>query len=639
MSKPLRVLLIEDSAADAEMLLEELRRSGYEPDHVQVASADKLHAALQEGPWDVVVSDYSMPGFDGLAALRIIRESGLEIPFIMISGTIGEDMAVSAMRAGAHDYLLKGNLTRLAPALERELRESAFRRRRRQTEEQLREQAQLLDLASDAIIVLDKDDCVAFWNRQAARLYGWSADEAARRTATELIYADAAAYETAKATLLSTGEWHGEVRQTTRAKTEVTVYSRWTLVRDAEGQPKSVLQINTDITERKQLEAQFLRTQRMESVGILAGGIAHDLNNILSPIIMASQMLKYLPLSEEGRSLAGTIETSAQRGADVVKQVLTFARGIEGDRILLQPVHLLKEMAQIAGETFPRSINIQLHTPAGLWPVIGDPTQLHQVVLNLCVNARDAMPDGGVLTLGAANVSIDEQYASMSPEASPGNFSVIEVRDTGTGIPRHVLDKIFDPFFTTKEQGKGTGLGLSTTLGIVKSHGGFIQVHSEMDRGSTFKVYLPAKPGEQAPARLPEPESLLKGAGELILVVDDEPSIRDVTRRILARHGYEVILAADGTEATAVFAQHADRIQLVLTDVMMPHMDGVALLRVLKKIKPSVKVIASSGMGSGEGLGLKITELQNLGAHKFLPKPYRTEELLKTLREALRSRE
>lgn len=382
-----------------------------------------------------------------------------------------------------------------------------------------------------------------------------------------------------------------------------------------------------DITERKRLETQVFHAQRMESIGTLASGIAHDLNNVLGPILMAGQMLE-LKCSDdpESASLLGTIATSAQRGADIVKQVLTFARKIEGRRTAVQLKHLIKEMAKIARQTFPKTIEVSTTVSDNLWPVLGDVTQLHQVLLNLSVNARDAMPNGGKLTVTAENCEIDAGYAAMLTDCLPGPYVLLRIEDTGIGIPPEISDKIFDPFFTTKEQGKGTGLGLSTVLGIVKGHGGFVQVQSQAGKGAVFKVFLPATTADANPATRSPAANLPSGNGELILVADDELSIRELIRSVLTAHNFNVLVAADGTEAVVQFAQHFGQVKLLLTDIIMPAMDGLALVRAIRRMDPNLKIIASSGFGDD-----KMAELTSLRVTTFLDKPYTAENLLRTV--------
>jgi PAS domain S-box-containing protein len=503
---------------------------------------------------------------------------------------------------------------------------------RKRGEGRLRQQAKLLDLAHDAIMVRDMEDRVEFWNHGAEELYGWTAAEAQGRKASSFLYQDEpASTAAARAAVIENGKWTGECRHICKDGGTITVRSGWTLVRDELAAPKSILIINTDVTEQKKLEAHILRAQRLESMGTLANGVAHDLNNILTPILMCTEVLKGDPMEEDIPALISMIEESATRGANVVKQVLTFARGIEGERVVIKPTHLIQEMIEIAQKTFPKIIEILGRYPDDLWLIEGDPTQLHQVLLNLSVNARDAMPNGGSLTLGAENFNVDENYASMMPGAKPGPHVMLRVTDTGSGMPRAMIDKIFDPFFTTKEVGKGTGLGLSTTLGIVKSHSGFISVYSEPGKGTTFKVFLPAAAIQEELAQSKTSIVPIQGNGELILVVDDEPNILGITKMILEKHKYDVVSANDGPEALAIFAQQMKSISVVLTDLSMPYMDGVALVRSLKKMRPDLSIVASTGQGEQAG----VAELQSLGVKNFLTKPYDVPKLLRTVHDAL----
>ena len=504
--------------------------------------------------------------------------------------------------------------------------------KRKQAEQKISEQAALLNVTTDAILVRSLDNQILFWNKGAEQLYGWKEKEALGKNAAQLLYKQIfPELEAARAAVLSKGEWQGELKKITKSGQEIIVQSRWTLMRDAAGEPKSILSVNTDITEKKKLEAQFLRTQRLESIGTLAGGIAHDLNNVLAPILMAVQLLEKKLPDEASQRLLDTLENNAKRGADLVKQILSFARGIEAKRTLVQIRHLIAEIKQIAKETFPKSIEFATNIPRDLWTLSGDATQLHQVFLNLCVNARDAMPSGGILSISAENKSIDENYARMHLEAKVGPYIAITVSDTGTGIPPDVLERIFEPFFTTKELGKGTGIGLSTVIGIVKSHGGFVQVQSEVGKGSQFQVFLPAIETTETPQLSEILPALPGGKGELILVVDDEAAIREITKESLETYAYRVLTASDGIEAIALYAQHRQEIALVLIDMMMPSMDGQTTIRLLQKMNSQVKIIAVSGISSNYQLG----RLENMGVKAFLAKPYTAKELLKTIHSAI----
>ena len=503
---------------------------------------------------------------------------------------------------------------------------------RKRAEEQIREQAELLDQAQDAILVRDLEQNILFWNKGAEKIYGWSAEEAKGKNAETILFKEPSPqFAAARAAIIADGQWKGEMHQVRRDGAEIVVESRWTLVRDERGQPKSILVINTDVTEKKRMESQFLRAQRMESIGTLAGGIAHDLNNVLSPILMAIDMLRLKTTDERSNKWLDVLRTNAERGGNMVRQVLSFARGVEGERVALQPKHLVKEIVKILRETLPKSIEINFHLPEDLWIISADATQMHQVLMNLCVNARDAMPEGGSISIKAENVFVDENYARMHIEAKPGRFVVINVSDTGPGMTQEIQSRIFEPFFTTKEMTKGTGLGLSTALTIVKSHGGFINVYSELHKGSQFAVYLPALATPGSVDSAAAQTDLPVGQGELVLVVDDEESIREITRGTLETFGYTVLTANDGTEALALYADKKNQIAVVLTDMVMPFMDGPATIRALQRMNPKVKIIAASGLGTAHHAGEGALE----GVSVFLNKPYTAEKLLRTLDELL----
>lgn len=503
---------------------------------------------------------------------------------------------------------------------------------RKLAQEQIAEQAALLEKARDAIIVRGLEGEVLFWNSGAERMYGWTRLEVIGRNVREFLYSNPKKFEEVNGLTLSENQWQGELHHLTKNNSEITVEARWTLIRDKEGRPKSVLAINTDITDKKKIEAQFMRAQRMESVGTLAGGIAHDLNNILAPIILSIDFLRTITDHPQAKKILETIDVSAKRGADIVRQVLSFARGLEGQRIEVQPRHLLKDLEIIIKDTFPKDIRLQFSASSNTWTILGDPTQIHQILLNLCVNARDAMPSGGSLTVAVENCVLDQQYAAMNIDAKAGRYTIISVADSGTGIPRDNLEKIFEPFFTTKEINKGTGLGLSAVMAIAKSHGGFVNVYSELGKGTTFKVYLPAieMSSEAVPPHLQQ-VNLPRGNGETVLVVDDESSILIVTGQTLQAFGYRVLTATDGADALAIYVQHKEEIAVVLTDMMMPVMDGAATIQALMRINPGVKIIAASGLNANGG----AAKASGGGAKHFLAKPYTAETLLTALRTIL----
>lgn len=505
---------------------------------------------------------------------------------------------------------------------------------RKQAEQKITEQAALLNIATDAILVQDLQHRISFWSQGAERTYGWTKAEALGKQPHELFHhTSPLLFDDAVQAVLTNGQWQGEFQQTTKEGRSIIIESRWTLVQDESGQPQSILTVNTDITEKKQLEAQFLRAQRLESIGTLASGIAHDLNNIFTPILAAAQLLtlKLTDLDDRSQSLLLMLEESSKRGANLVKQILAFARGTETKRTVLQIRHVLADVVQVMRQTFPKNIDIRLSlSSTELEMMLADPTQLHQVVMNLCVNARDAMSNGGTLTIAAENRLLDETYTKMHLDARIGRYVVVTVTDTGVGIPPEFMDRIFDPFFTTKEPGKGTGLGLSTVIGIVKNHGGFVNVYSEVNHGTQIQVYLPAVEGQEIP-NTDFATTLPLGQGELILIVDDEPTLQQVAKLSLEEHNYRTLVASDGIEAIALYAEHKTAISAVVMDLMMPTMDGLTAIRTLQKMNPHISVIATSGLKANQPLA----EMAGIGVRTFLPKPYTARELLEAVQQIL----
>ncbi len=503
---------------------------------------------------------------------------------------------------------------------------------RRAAEARIREQAALLDVTQDAIFVLSLERVVTYWNRGAEKLYGISSAEALGRRYETIAYQDIPAdYEADWQRALTLGEWSAERRHTSRSRGEITVQERATLVRNDRGQPKSVLIVVTDITEAKRLEAQFLRAQRLESLGSLAAGVAHDLNNVLTPILMSSGLLADLARNDHDRELVDLVSSSARRGADIVQQLLLYGRGSSSPRSPMSVARVVKDMVQLMRETFPRDLDIVSAVAADLAMIDGDRTQIHQVLMNLCVNARDAMPDGGTLTVSAENTHVDATLAAAHTGAKAGDHIAIRVKDTGAGIPWENLEKIFDPFFTTKPHGKGTGLGLATVLGIVRSHGGLVTVASTPGHGAEFVISIPSRPPAVESVTLDPDRANLRGNNELVLVIDDEASIRGALTSTLKLYGYRVLTAADGAAGTAVFFEHPQDIRLVITDIMMPVMDGMQAIRAIRRLEPTLPIIAMSGVPTHR------VELETAyGPHlHFLPKPFLIEKVLAVAHELL----
>ncbi|MCC5838732.1 MAG: PAS domain S-box protein [Opitutales bacterium] len=492
-----------------------------------------------------------------------------------------------------------------------------------------------LNAAADPVFIADREGRLLWVNRAFTSMKGFSEGEALGKTMGQLVKSgkqDKSFYEEMWKTILSGKTWSEEMINQRKDGSLVHELVSITPVLGASGEVGHFIAIERDITEEKLREQHFLRAQRMESIGTLAGGIAHDLNNVLSPIVMGVSLIRQIDESGKLHPIIDEIQRSAERGRDLVQQVLSFARGVEGHREPLSLSLVIREIGNIVRNSFPKSILFTGEAPEDLWTVVADPTQIHQVLLNLCVNARDAMPEGGQLTVSAGNFEVDAQFAAMFAHAHPGPYVVVEVADTGCGMDPQTIERVFEPFFTTKPFGKGTGLGLSTVAGIVRSHKGFANVYSEVGQGTRFKVYLPAVIEPLAsPDEVVFDLSPPRGRGECILVVDDEAAIVAMAKQTLEAFGYTVFTAENGTAAMAVFATEREFIDLVLTDMMMPEMDGVALIRALKRIDPAVRIIAASGLRAKGGIGKAVDS----GVQDFLPKPYSSDTMLRLVREVL----
>ncbi len=506
---------------------------------------------------------------------------------------------------------------------------------RKKAQDELVKLRKAVETSEEVIFITSVDGIITFINPAFTKLYGYQPEEVIGKVTPRILKSgkmEMGEYQHFWSTLLSKQTMKMELINKTKDGRFVTLEISVNPILGENNIILGFLALQRDITERKSLEQQFLRTQRLESLGMLAGGIAHDLNNIISPISMASEILRYRFKEPEHQQIIDTIETSAKRGGDIVKQILTFARGVGGKFGSVQIKHILKDLLDMMKETFPRLITIQSDIAKNLWMIQADATQIHQVIMNLCVNARDAMPEGGTLTLRAENVVIDEELARTNIGAKPGNYILVTVQDSGIGIPSSIIDKIFDPFFTTKDVGKGTGLGLSTAYSIIQNHKGFLILSSELGKGTTFKVYFPAD--ESTTTEILEQRSVLPfGNGEVILIVDDERSIRDVTQETLKMFNYTAVTTSDGLEAVTLFTQMSEHINLLLVDMMMPVMDGAATIRAMRKIKPKLKIIAASGLLTD----VPGSDTLDGTVNAFLQKPYTAEVLLKTVHDVLHS--
>ncbi|MDB6169241.1 MAG: signal transduction histidine kinase, nitrogen specific, NtrB [Verrucomicrobia bacterium] len=503
---------------------------------------------------------------------------------------------------------------------------------RKAAEQQIRDQAEILNQARDGIMVSTLEGAITFWNQGAEQIFGLSSSQVLGRTVDAVFgEQDRATLNAARLAVDKGGEWNGEFNVNRPDGRPVVVDVRAMLVRDDAGRPKARLSIATDITEKKRLEDRFLRSQRMESIGLLAAGIAHDLNNVLAPILMGAPMLRERTTNPADVKLLATMEKSAERGAALVRQILGFAQGVGGQLRPVQIQAIARDLATVVAHTFPKSIVLEQDFPADLWTVHAHPTHLHQVLLNLSVNARDAMPKGGTLRLRGRNALVNAEHPAKIKGVAPGSYVLLEISDTGGGIPASVLDRIWEPFFTTKDADRGTGLGLSTVRGIIENHRGAIGVETAVGRGTTFVIYLPAADG---PAKPPTaaPFSLSGGDNELILIVDDEADIREVITDTLVRNGYRVLAASNGTDAVATFAPRIAEIALVISDLHMPGLEGATLAAVLRRLKPDVRLLAMSGMSGGN---VKPGPLPEVFQGAFMKKPFTVETLLQAVRRQL----
>lgn len=752
----MKFLHLEDNDSDAELFEMLLQREWPGCSITRLSTRREFETALQRENFDLVLSDHSMPGFDGLTALQMVRTTAPGTPFVFLSGTIGEERAIEALKHGAYDYVLKESPARLLPALrgallqgqqaadkrhaEESLRQSqeqfqqiaeniddfivlldaqnhclyanpTFRRllgkgeqtlgfniledvhpedrprfrdflveaprpgsahdieyrvllpqgevrhfeacisfpsytrsdapimllagrdvtERKAAVERLREQASLIEKARDAISVMSLQLKITHWNASAERIFGHTAAAAVGQSLRDLLFAgDTSYFDMVFATTVADGEWQGEFRLIREDGCDIVVDSSWTLLCDDDGLAKSILCINTDVTNRKQLEQELQRAQRIESLGMLAGGIAHDLNNMLSPILLSVGLLRPLCANADNKAVLDALETSAQHGSELVRQILLFARGSEGERGEVQVGEFLCALKGFLQAALRRGIELSVEHEEGVWPISADATQLKQVLMNLCMNARDAMPEGGCVRITATNVDIEPgAQHGFHGEIAAGPYVRLSVADTGTGIPPEVLEKIFDPFFTTKELGKGTGLGLSTLAGIVQGHGGAIQVESVPGTGTTFHIYLPAVGAKEEPPAPDAADTSLEGKGEVILLIDDDAGIRLVMDQMLACHGYRVIVAQDGESGLEEFHRQRERIDLVICDQMMPGMSGAEVLAQIHHEAPTLPLIAASGLM--EDVKMPGTE----GAVTLLRKPIESQALLSVVRDRL----
>jgi PAS domain S-box-containing protein len=638
--KPLRILIVEDSEDDTQLLLRELRRGGYDPKHERVDSAAAMDRALARQQWDLVIADYSVPNFNSMTALSLLKERGHDLPFIIVSGTITEEAAVFTMKAGAHDYLLKGNLKRLIPAIDRELREAESHRERRKAVAALRESEKrlqaILDNSPAFIFLKDTEGRYLYVNPQFGQLTPLAPEQILGKTDDEIFPPEqAAAFRANDLKVLQAGvALEFEEVAGHQDELHTSIVAKFPL-RNTEGTVYAICGIATDITQRKSLEAQLRQAQKMEAIGRLAGGIAHDFNNLLTVIIGFSElMLLSLPVGVPHHDSVEQIRQAGEKGASLTRQLLAFSR-----QQVLQPKVLdlnavVANMDTMLQRVIGEDIDLLTMLSPSLTSVKADPGQIQQILMNLVVNARDAMPEGGRLTIETADVVLDTDYARRHVDVSPGRYVLLAVSDTGCGMDKQTQARLFEPFFTTKAEGKGTGLGLSTVYGIVKQSGGNIWVYSEPGHGTTFRIYLPrieeaAQAVEPDKAQEPSPRG-----SETILLVEDEAGVRNLAKTILQTQGYTVLEAAQGEEALRLSGQHEGLIHLMVTDMVMPEMSGRELAERLKPLRPNMKILFVSGYT--DKAMLHHGELDPGMA--FLQKPFTPQTLARKVREVLYDR-
>jgi len=642
MAEPLHVLLIEDSEDDALLLLRELRRGGYEPLSRRVETAAAMKAALEEQNWDIIIADYSMPLFSGLGALNLAQARGLDLPFILVSGTVSEEETVAAMKAGAHDYLIKGNLKRLVPAIQRELREAKMRRERRQAETERRvveaRLTSILDTAADAIIGVDGREQIVFFNQGAEQIFDYDTAEVIGQLLELLMskgFIEIYRRRSSDATATAGVAWRiheyegasGKRKDGTKFPAEASVS---TFTQENEAFFTIILR---DVTEDRILQEHLQTQDRLATVGQLAAGIAHDFNNVMAVITLYSSTLARYPDHPKREHYLATISSQAQHAANLIGQILDFSRASIMELSRLDLVPFVKEMIRLLKRTLPESIIIKLTVGDGEYLVNADPTRLQQVLMNLAVNARDAMPKGGEMHMSLTQLTLRLRQRPPLPGMGAGAWACLTVSDTGSGVPDDALPHIFEPFFTTKEPGRGTGLGLAQVYGIVKQHGGEISVTSQVDQGTNFTVYLPLL-GKSEPN---EEEAIDKGANshtggrETILLVEDNEITRQAIQETLETLGYRVLAAGSGREALALFDEHEKTIDLVLSDMVMPEMSGVEFYQALEARHPNVKVMVATGYPlADEG-----RELLERGVLAWIQKPFSTSDLALKIREVL----
>jgi PAS domain S-box-containing protein len=634
--RSLSALIIEDNPNDVELVVAELERSGYDLRFEHVDSVERLRNALAEDGWEIVISDYRLPNFDIYGALAVATEHGNDVPFIVVSGTIGEEATVAVLRAGARDCLLKSNLTRLGFVVARELEEAATRLAHHETEKALHRSEErfrlLTENAADVVYryrLLPELE-LEYISPAVTAVGGYTPEEhyADPELRAKVVHPDD--QQLWERTVTDPSPELVVVRWIGKDGEVIWVEQRNVGVRDDEGRLVAIEGIARDITPRIRLEEQLRQAQKMEAVGQLAGGIAHDFNNLLTVIRGYTDIL----LSQLGREAKGSgelaeIGRAAERAAELTSQLLAYSRKQVLELRVLDLNSVVTEIQAMLGRLIGENIEFSTTLAEDLRSISADKGQIEQIIMNLVVNARDAMPEGGKLLLETGSVTLAELSTNRRPEMAAGDYVVLTVTDTGQGMDAATVGRIFEPYYTTKARDAGTGLGLATVSGIVTQSGGHIEVESELGLGTSFRIYFP-QVAEEAAAFSPKPpdERPLIGT-ETILLVEDEETLRWIGRQMLEMYGYTVLLAENGAAGLELAQNHPDPIQLLMTDIMMPKMGGIELAERLSTLRPELKVLYTSGYNDS-GISLQRVE----GA-RYLQKPYAMEDLARTLRELL----
>jgi PAS domain S-box-containing protein len=638
MSAKLHILVLEDNMLDAELAIQALEEAGYSCQWDCVDTRDGFLARLSERTYDLVISDYNLPMFDGLSAVQLLRQRDPDLPFILVSGTLGEETAIESLKAGATDYVVKSHLARLPPVVGRALRERDEQRQRREAEARYRD---LFENANDMIYTRNLNGHFTSVNGMGERLTGYTREQLLTMSLDELFgpeYLHLRAEEVLKNQNEDALAFAEELEFIRKDGTRVFVEVSSRLIYE-NGKPTGVQGIARDISERKraeeqrkQLEDQLLQAQKMESIGTLAGGVAHDFNNMLTAIIGNIQLvLENTPSESLDYPMLAEIEKAATRATALTRQLLTFSRRQPIERRSIDLNATINELSQMLRRLIGEHVDVAIRLADQLPLIFADPAQIQQVVMNLAVNARDAMPSGGHLLIATREVELDEQAARSQPWARAGRYVQLIVGDTGTGMDTELQQRIFEPFFTTKERGKGTGLGLSVVYGIIKQHEGFVHVDSAAERGTTFTIFLPV-PAVATTVHVPDLSPMVRGGHETILVAEDEVSLRYLASTVLERLGYTVILAEDGLEAVNLFRLHQSRIDLVILDLVMPRFSGRDALEMMRELRPDLRALFVTGYDDATDMAGADAQIPGTN---LLQKPYRVDVLGLRVREML----